>query len=249
MALQRIRIVLVETSHPGNIGGAARAMKNMGLADLALVRPGRFPDAEATARASGADDVLAAAQVYEDLDAALAGCRLVVGTSARSRNIPWPLLTPRACAERAWSEAQAGEVALVFGREHSGLTNAELERCHYLVHIDTHPEFSSLNLAAAVQVLSYELRLAMLASEGSAAPAEEVASSEAMGRFFEHLEQTLLEIGFFKAGKHDKSMRRLKRLFQRARPDGDELDMLHGILSAARGRKYQWMKKNNLGGE
>ena len=159
-----IRVVLVGTTHPGNIGAAARAMKNMCLEHLWLVQPKIFPHAEATARASGADDVLARARVVETLEEALQECVLVVGASARQRTIPWPELDPRACAAAVWNKATHGPVALVFGRENSGLSNAELERCHYLVHIPANPDYSSLNLAAVVQVLTYECLETMLAA-------------------------------------------------------------------------------------
>lgn len=235
-----IRIVLVNTTHPGNIGAAARAMKNMGLTRLCLVQPQGFPCAEATARASGADDVLANAVVCQRLEQALAGCRFVVGTSARSRRISWPVEDPRQCAARLLQESEQGEVALVFGREHSGLTNEELEKCHYLVHIPSNPAFSSLNLAAAVQVLSYEL---MMAQTGwSAQPekeeARELVLSEEMESFFAHLEQTLLELEFLDARQPRKLMRRLRRLFNRARLDKTEVNILRGILAAAQGRKF-----------
>ena len=153
--LDNIRVVLVNTSHPGNIGGAARAMKNMGLSRLVLVEPRDFPSPEAEARASGASDVLESAQVVATLEEALVGCTVVLGTSARDRSLPWPLVDPRECGEKVIAEAGQGkEIALVFGREHAGLTNDELQRCHFHVHIPSSPDFSSLNLAAAVQVLS-----------------------------------------------------------------------------------------------
>ena len=149
--LNNIRVVLVNTSHPGNIGGAARAMKNMGLSRLYLVDPEDFPSGEANARASGANDVLDAAIVVDTLEEALTGCSLVLGTSARDRRIPWPLLDPRECATTSLAQVeQGGEVALVFGREYAGLTNEELQRCHYHVHIPSDPAFGSLNLAAQV---------------------------------------------------------------------------------------------------
>jgi tRNA (cytidine32/uridine32-2'-O)-methyltransferase len=228
-----IRIVLVETTHPGNIGAVARAMKTMGLGQLYLVRPKRFPHADCTARASGADDLLAAARVCADLPEALAGCRLVVGTSARRRSVAWPELEPRACAGRLWTEAAAGPVALVFGRESSGLTNQELARCHYLTRVPTDPAFSSLNLAAAVQLYAYELRLAELADQPAPGPAREVAGAEQLDGLLGHLETTLLEIGFATPGQSTRLMRRLRRLFNRARPDQEEINILRGMLSAA----------------
>ncbi len=236
--LMNVRIVLVETTHPGNIGAAARAMKNMGLERLCLVSPQRYPNAEATARASGADDLLARAEVIESLDAALVGCRLVIGTSARQRAVAWPLLQPRECAQRLVREAAAGEVALVFGRESSGLSNEELDRCNYLVHIPTNPAYSSLNLGAAVQVLSYEVHQAWRETgSDDAQPPREVATSEMLEGFHQHLAQALLDIGFADPEQSEKLLRRLRSLFHRARPDRDELNILRGILSAAQGRK------------
>ena len=158
--LKNIRIVLVNTTHPGNIGGVARAMKNMGLEKLYLVEPKEFPSHRAFQRAAHALDILDNAVIVDSLDAAVDGCGLVVGTSARSRGIPWPMLNPRECGRKAVSEAGEYDVALVFGREDRGLTNEELQRCTFHVHIPTNPDYSSLNLAAAVQVLTYEVRMA-----------------------------------------------------------------------------------------
>ncbi len=232
---RNIRIVLVETSHPGNIGAVARAMKNMCIEQLALVNPKHFPSAEAIARASGADDVLQQARVYQSLDDAIADCHLVVGASARLRTVQWPQLNPRECAERVTELASSAPVACVFGRENSGLSNAELERCQYLVHIPSNSDYSSLNLAMAVQVICYEL---MMAGHVAEAVADQVpVSAGEMQGLFEHLEQTLGDIGFADPRKSNKLMRRLKRLFYRAQPDADELKILRGILSAAQGRK------------
>ena len=229
-----IRIVLVETTHPGNIGAVARAMKTMGMETLYLVKPKFFPNAECTARASGADDILANAIVCADLVEALRGCRLVVGTSARRRTVEWPELAPRGAAQRMLAEAARGPVALVFGRESSGLTNAELDRCHWLAHVPTNPAFNSLNLAAAVQLFAYEFWIAELGKEAQApADEREVAGAEELERFNVHLAQTLGEIGFTSPGQSKKLLRRLRRLFNRARPDRDELNILHGILSTA----------------
>ncbi|MDX1251255.1 MAG: tRNA (cytosine(32)/uridine(32)-2'-O)-methyltransferase TrmJ [Gammaproteobacteria bacterium] len=230
--LSRIRVVLVGTTHPGNIGAAARAMKTMCLSRLHLVSPEKYPCAEATARASGADDVLAQAQVHDSLDAALAGCSLVFGASARRRTIQWPEVDPRECAALALAESAAGEVALVFGREHSGLTNAELERCHYLLHIPSNPDYSSLNLAAAVQVIAYEV---MMAGDRPAAPAVEeppdrVTAAE-MEKFYDHLQQTLFDIAFLDPANPRQLMRRLRRLFNRVQLDRNEYNILRGILT------------------
>jgi tRNA (cytidine32/uridine32-2'-O)-methyltransferase len=237
--LARIRLVMVETTHTGNLGATARAMKAMGLSRLHLVRPKRLPDAEAVARASGADDLLAAAGVHDSLVAALAGCRLVVGSSARLRSVEWPLLEPPECGETLVREAAAGDVALVLGRESSGLTNDELELCHFLAHIPTDPGFGSLNVAAAAQVFAYEIRRAFLrgANEGAPVASRDVAPVEVVDGFHEHLVRTLVEIGFADPDQSKRLGRRLRRLFNRARPDLTEINILRGILSAAQGRK------------
>ena len=213
-------------------------MKNMSLEQLCLVTPRLYPSAEATARASGADDLLVRAKVYASLDDALAGCRLVMGASARERSVAWPVLSPRESGPRLVAEAAVGEVALVFGRESSGLTNEELDRCNYLIHIPTNRHYSSLNLAAAVQVLTYEVYIAWLESrDRPAAPPREVATADRVEGFHRHLAQTLEEIGFADPQQSAKLLRRLRSLFHRARPDEDEINILRGILSAAQGRK------------
>jgi len=234
--LANIRTVLLNTSHPGNIGASARAMKTMGLDALWLVSPRQFPHAEATARASGADDVLQRATVCRELDEALEDCRLVVGASARSRSIPCPVLDPRAFACLAYEESTSGKVAILFGCEQSGLSNAELDRCHYLVQIPVSSVYGSLNLAAAVQVLSYELLVAHRPVDGKR-PVEvtgqvPVTAGE-MRNFFEHLERTLVELDFLDPANPRQLMRRLRRLYNRARPDNNEINILHGILTAA----------------
>lgn len=235
--LDQIRIVLVETTHPGNIGGAARAMKNMGLARLSLVNPLYFPHAEATARASGADDLLAAAEVHPTLDAALAGCTLVFGTTARARSIPWPAVDPREAAQRALAAAPQGPVAFVFGREHSGLSNEELDRCNYLLHIPTNPEYASLNLAAAVQVVAYELRMATQQGPVMAADATPLGSAHERELFYGHLEDVLTELRFLDPNNPKHLMRRLRRLFNRAELDRNEINILRGILTAVQRRE------------
>jgi len=242
--LDSVRIILVGTSHPGNIGGVARAMKNMGLKDLWLVAPrAQFPHPEAEFRASGATDVLAEVQLADQLEDALVGCTLVAGTSARSRHIPWPLLNPRELAGRLHKELEQPEhqVALVFGREDRGLSNEELHLCHLHVNIPTNPDFSSLNLAAAVQVLSYELRMAALDQEDQSSPVDKqpfgtqwdapLADSQAIERFFAHLETTLIDIDFHDPNNPRQLMSRLRRLYLRARPDTTEINMLRGILT------------------
>jgi tRNA (cytidine32/uridine32-2'-O)-methyltransferase len=237
--MRNVCVVLVQTTHPGNIGAAARAMKNMGVERLTLVSPLQHPSAEASARASGADDVLAAAQVRADLAEAVADCRVVIGASARLRSVPWPVLTPREAGALAVASAEQAPVALVFGRESSGLSNEELDLCTHLVHIPTDPGFSSLNVAMAVQVICYELRLAALTGPAvtGLSTGGEVASNAEMEGLFAHLEQALDDIGFIDARRSEKLMRRLRRLFHRAAPDSDEVNILRGILSAAQGRK------------
>lgn len=238
--LSNVRIVLVETTHPGNIGAVARAMKNMGLITLYLVAPKKFPSADATARASGADDVLASAVICKTLFEAIGDCHLVIGTSARSRTIQWPMLDPRACAEKIWAEPDSTQIAILFGREHSGLTNEELDCCHYLLKIPCNPDFSSLNVAAAVQIIAYEI---FMAAARSAKPCLEeqlespLATALELESFYQHLHQTLAEIRFLHLGRSRSVMRRLRRLFNRVRLEKKEVDILRGILSAAQGKK------------
>lgn len=245
--LENIRIILVNTSHPGNIGAAARAMKNMGLTKLVLVDPVDFPSFEAYSRAAGADDVLADARVVKTLAEAVSGCIWVMGTSARERSVQWPMLLPRECAEASLRQAEQGEAAIVFGRERTGLSNEELELCHALVNIPTNPDYSSLNVAAAVQVLCYELRLAALASATSI----EVVSSELAAKhvddvpatadqvdgMYQHLYQMLEAVNFFGTHHPEIIMRRLKGLFNRAHLTKREVRILRGIYSAAQGKK------------
>jgi TrmH family RNA methyltransferase len=233
--LSSTRILLLNTSHPGNIGAAARAMKTMGLEELCLVQPKAFPAAEATARASGADDLLARARVFDSLDEALQGCNLVIGASARARSIPCPLLDPRECAGMIAGQGGDGRAAILFGNEQSGLSNAEMDRCQYLVRIPANPEYSSLNLAAAVQIISYELRMASDAETGDVAggqPQPVAVDSAEMERFYRHLEQVLVELDFLDPENPRQLMRRLRRLYNRAGPDGNEMNILRGILTA-----------------
>ncbi len=233
--LDAIRIVLVAPTHPGNIGAAARAMKTMGLSRLHLVRPKSFPCAEATARAAGADDILCDAMLHDDLISALSGCGWVVGTTARTRRLPAEELGPEECATRALKKAAQTEIALVFGRESSGLSNRELERCHAVVTIPTEASFCSLNIAAAIQVLGYEIRRQLLGSDGGGDDGHVPAPVEDMERYYADLERTLIEVGYLDPEAPKQLMRRLRRLFSRAGPDSVELNILMGILAAARG--------------
>jgi len=236
--LDHIRIVLVNTTHPGNIGAVARAMKNMGLSDLCLVAPKRYPDEAATARASGATDILDGARVVDELHEALGDCQLVVGASARGRHIPWPVINPRELAAIAVSPAGRSRVAILFGREDRGLTNEELHACHHHVHIPSVEGFGSLNVAAAVQVICYELRMASLIQVSSDKPQWgtdwdiELADHAELERMFEHLERTLIDIEFLDPDNPRQLMPRLRRLFLRAVPDKVEVNVLRGILKS-----------------
>ncbi|MCG6896053.1 MAG: RNA methyltransferase [Thiocapsa sp.] len=245
-ALARIRFVLVEPSLSGNVGAAARAMKTMGLSRLELVAPRQAPDADALARACGADDLLQRAGIHVDLAGAIVGCRLVIGASARLRTLDWPVLEPPDCARRLLMEAAEGDVALLLGRESSGLTNAELSRCQYLAHIPTEPGFSSLNLAAAAQVFAYEIRRCWREDrrEQPAEPGRTVATADELEGLHRHLEETLREIGFGDPDHSKKLLLRLRRLLNRARPDQVEINILRGILSAAQGRKADRRRAN-----
>lgn len=239
MPLNCIRIVLVQPSHGGNIGGCARAMKNMGLTRLVLVAPEEFPGEEASARAAGADDVLAQAQLCATLDEAIADCHLVVGASARERKIAWPMLAPDEAARRLVTAADGQEVAVLFGRERTGLTNDELDRCQILVNIPANPEFSSLNLACAVQVIAYEIRCAaesgtpVAATDTAAMLGEPLATNAEVQRFYQHLDQVMVETGFLDPNNPRLLRRRIMRLFNRVELTSNEVNILRGILAAA----------------
>ena len=237
-----VRIVLVETSHPGNIGAAARAMKNMGLTELVLVKPQDFPSDQALHRAVSAEDLLSGARVVMTLDDAIEGTELVIGTSARDRRIPWPLLSPNECGLMVNQHVlkNAG-VALVFGPESRGLSNEDLHRCQFHVNIPTGKAYTSLNLAMAVQVLCYEILKAKLdsasATQSPASHAEQkwdlpYADATMMAHFYTHLEQTLINIKFHDPEAPKQLMTRLRRLFNRIRPDQMEISILRGILNA-----------------
>lgn len=240
--LENIRIVLVNTSHTGNIGSVARAMKTMGLCQLVLVDPVSKPDSQASALAAGATDVLHGARIVDTLAEAIADCGLVIGTSARNRTLDWPLLEPRGAAAKLLAESPSYPVALVFGRESSGLTNDELQQCNFHVHIPANPDYSSLNLAMAVQALSYEIRMQWLENAKGQALNDAAAESpielidypraDDLERFFVHLEQTLGETGFIIKQHPGQVMAKLRRMFARARPEEAELNILRGILTS-----------------
>ena len=233
-ALERVRLVLVETTHPGNIGAVARAMKTMGLTRLTLVAPRLFPSAEATARASGADDLLMSARVVPTLAEAIADCVAVFGTTARPRYLEWPVLPPREAAARVTALSAEGEVAIVFGRERTGLTNAELELCSQAIRIPTNPDFSSLNIAQAAQIIAYELRLAMF--DGEPAATEEGEDPRATARELDALYEVFLEgmtaVDYFVPERPKLLPRRLKRLFNRAGLHHSEVQILRGFMTS-----------------
>ena len=241
VSLDNVRVVLVETSHPGNIGGAARAMKTMGLSDLVLVNPLRYPDPQADWRAAGAKDLLHSARVCDSLDDAIGDAHLVIGTSARSRRIPWPVVDPRELARRLPGELMVGpRVAVLFGREANGLSNDELHRCNYHVQIPANDAYSSLNLAMAVQVICYEIACAV---GGEHLPASErglglpewwdrpAATDAQVRHLLEHLQTVLLDTGFLDAEHPGQTMTRLERLLRRVQLDETEVQMVRGILS------------------
>lgn len=228
--LKNIRVVLCETSHPGNIGAAARALKTMGLSQLYLVNPLRYPDPEAQWRASRATDVLDHARICGSLDEALAGTTFSVACSARSREIAVPAVTVRDAAAQLVAIARAHPVALVFGNETSGLTTADVNKCRLISAIPANPDYSSLNLAAAVQVFAYELRMAAVGDEAPGAKPRVLASHQEVEGFFGHLEGTLAAIGFLDSDYPKKLMPRLRRLFARTQLETEEVNILRGIL-------------------
>lgn len=237
--LDDLRIVLVRPSHPGNIGSAARALKNMGLAELVLLCPDQFPSEQADALASGARDVLESAHVVNTLEQAVAGCQWVVGTTARRRGYNDRPLTPRAMAREAVAMHLGQRVALLFGRERTGLTNAEVDACHALVEIPANPDYSSLNLAQAVQVVSYELRQAALALQAQPVDGHEYPEAAVLENFYAYLEQLLLASGFLNPENPRHLMRRLRTLFGRARLDNKELSILRGIFATLEEPKHR----------
>ena len=241
MPLDRIRVVLAKPSHPGNIGAAARAMKTMGLSHLVLVNPSRFPDPEAVARAAGAEDVLVNCTVCDSLDEALSGTVLAVAMSARHRNLGPEPLQAREGAQLVCGQAQSGDVALVFGNETMGLSNEEVLRCQRNVFIPANPDYTSLNLGAAVQVMCYELRMAAFAERPPvvtrAVPFESPpATHDDIERLYQHLESVMVETGFHDPQRPKRLMPKLRRLFSRAALERDEINILRGILDAVQKR-------------
>ena len=245
--LSHIRIVLIQTSHPGNIGSAARAMKTMGLENLVLVKPKKFPDEQATTMSSNAQDILEKARVVDSLEEAVADCELVVGSSARDkRSLAWDIVEPRECCERAVKRIVAGEkaskVALVFGRESSGLTNDELALCQHLVHIPTNSEYSSLNIASAVQLLCYECRLSAISlsqneEKNETMSKKDLVTAKELEGYYQHLETAMIGSSFLDPENPKHLMTRLRRLYARSQMTRSELNILRGMLSAFQ-KKY-----------
>lgn len=243
MNLSSIRIVLIATSHPGNIGSTARAMKTMGLNSLYLVNPKSFPDYKAKEMAAGADDLLEGARVVETLEEALIGCQLILGTSARPRGLSLPGLTPAACANLVSQQTDKTQIAVLFGREHAGLTNEELLKCHYHIHIPSNPEYGSLNLAQAVQIIAYELRMNLLAPQAEVAlRQEEYATAEEIEQFYDHLSKVFIEIHFLKASNPRRLMQRVRRLFNRVNLEKMEVNLLRGMLSQIE-KSLEWARR------
>ncbi len=257
--LENIDIVMVNTTHPGNIGSAARAMKTMGLTNLVLVNPKQFPAEEASWLASGATDILDQATVTESLSQAIADCRLVIGTSARQRRIPWPLVDARQSAELALRESDKGRIALVFGREAMGLTNEELQLCHYHLNIAGNPDYDVLNVAMAIQIACYELRMCWQQTAEAASQQEtqlqggaqqlsqqmplptvrwdeDIATPQEMSGFIEHFEAMLIELDFLDPTNPRQIPTRLKRLFARVRMDKSELNLMRGMCTAVQAK-------------
>lgn len=231
--LSNIRIVMISTFHPGNIGAAARAMKTMGLSELYLVDPVEFPHPEAESRAAGAEELLSKAKVVNSLDEAIKDCSLVIGTSARSRTFPWPMLEPDAAAQQCLQESSKGPVAIVFGRERMGLHNEELMKCNFHLAIPANPEYPVLNVSSAIQIVCYELWKAhSQQSVNDSSEQDSFPTQEEMNYFYQHLESVLKEVGFIIPQHEGKVMTKLKRFFNRGRPETLELNMLRGVLSA-----------------
>ena len=231
--LNSVKVVLVGTTHPGNIGATARAMKNMGILDLALVEPKEFPSDVATFRSKAAKDILEKASVHTSLEEAISECELVVGTSARGRTVPWPVLNPREAAEEMHKSSLNGKVAIVFGREDRGLTNEELGLCNFHVHIPSDPEYSSLNLSQAVQILAYEIRLSYLQDRhvNEEYWDVELANNEQTERLIHHMDELMQEVDFYDVENPRKLLVRVRRFFKRSKIDVMEANIFRGLFA------------------
>ena len=236
--LNTVKVVLVGTTHPGNIGAAARAIKNMGIFNLALVKPKEFPSDIAIYRSKAAKDILENAEIYESLEDAIAGCKLIVGTSARARSVPWPVFNPRDAAEEMRKISKQGNVAIVFGREDRGLTNDELGLCNFHVHIPSDPKYSSLNLSQAVQILAYEIRLAYFRDEVISEVKWDVdlANNEQTERLIDHMEELMQDVEFYDVENPRKLLLRVRRFFKRSKIDVMEANIFRGLFSAIQKR-------------
>ena len=236
--LNTVKVVLVGTTHPGNIGAAARAIKNMGIYNLALVKPKEFPSDIAIYRSKAAKDILENAEIYESLEDAIAGCKLIVGTSARARSVPWPVFNPRDAAEEMSKISKQGNVAIVFGREDRGLTNDELGLCNFHVHIPSDPKYSSLNLSQAVQILAYEIRLAYSRDEVISEVKWDVdlANNEQTERLIDHMEELMQDVEFYDVENPRKLLLRVRRFFKRSKIDVMEANIFRGLFSAIQKR-------------
>jgi tRNA (cytidine32/uridine32-2'-O)-methyltransferase len=233
MILDSIRIVLIGTSHPGNIGSAARAMKTMGLSRLYLVSPKSYPDLRANEMAAGADDILSQAVVTDSLVSAIENCNLILATSARPRDISLPGLTPKEQAQLIGKQPDNTQTAVIFGREHAGLTNEELLHCHYHINIPANPDYSSLNLSQAVQIIAYELRMQILSPEAAVEmEKDDLATAKEVELFYEHLKSILIAIDFLKPSNPKRLLQRLRRMFNRIRLEKMEINILRGILTS-----------------
>ena len=232
--LNSVKVVLVGTTHPGNIGATARAIKNMGILDLALVEPKEFPSDVATFRSKAAKDILEKASVHKSLEEAISECELVVGTSARGRTVPWPVLNPREAAEEMHKSSLNGKVAIVFGREDRGLTNEELGLCNFHVHIPSDPEYSSLNLSQAVQILAYEIRLAYLQDQQINKDYwdVELANNEQTERLINHMDELMQEVDFYDVENPRKLLVRVRRFFKRSKIDIMEANIFRGLFAS-----------------
>ena len=231
--LHSVRVVLVGTTHPGNIGATARAMKNMGIVNLALVKPKDFPSNEAIYRSKAAKDVLESAQIYENLEDAVSDCELVIGTSARGRKVPWPVLDPKDAADRVAVHSENNKVAIVFGREDRGLTNQELGLCNLHVHIPADPEYSSLNLSQAVQILVYEIRVSILKDQECEEYWDvDLATNEQTERLIDHMDELMKEVEFYDVQNPRKLLLRVRRFFKRSRIDVMEANIFRGLFAA-----------------
>ena len=236
--LNSVKVVLVGTTHPGNIGAAARAIKNMGIFNLALVKPKEFPSDIAIYRSKAAKDILENAEIYESLEDAIAGCKLVVGTSARARSVPWPVFNPRDAAEEMRKISKQGNVAIVFGREDRGLTNDELGLCNFHVHSPSDPKYSSLNLSQAVQILAYEIRLAYSKDEviNEVKWDVDLANNEQTERLIDHMEELMQDVEFYDVENPRKLLLRVRRFFKRSKIDVMEANIFRGLFSAIQKR-------------